>query len=66
MTKEQIEAYLQKNDYITLGVTKEELEKDGGARYFELLTLLEQNTLYGRKFCGKMHLSFKNFAVVNE
>ena len=62
MTREQIEAYLQKNDYITLGVTKEELEKDGGARYFELVALLEQNTLYGRKFCGKMHLSFKNFA----
>ncbi len=62
MDKEQIETYLQKHDYITLGISKADLTKDGGARYFELLSLVGEEPVYGKKFCGKMFLAFKDFS----
>jgi len=62
MTREQIECYLQQHDYITLGVTKAELNQDGGDRYFDLLSCVGSELVYSKKFCGKLFLTFKDFS----
>ena len=59
--EEQIAKYLQKEDYIKLAVTKEELEQDKTKRYFELFQyLIAHKELIG-KFSGKMALFFPDY-----
>lgn len=61
MEQEKIKQYLDNHDYITLGITKEELLQNGGARYFELLSVVENTPHYAAKFCNRLMLNFKNY-----
>jgi hypothetical protein len=58
---EHIEKYLQANDIIKLGVTRKELEGEGSARYFALLSYVGEHPQLAAKFCGKLYLFFPEY-----
>lgn len=61
MDKTKIESYLTTHEYISLGITKDELLQDGGARYFNLLEEVIHKDEYLKKFCGKLFMGFKGY-----
>ena len=61
METEKIASYLATHDYILLNVKPEELEKDGGLRYFQLLEAVGAKREYLLKFCSRVEINFPGY-----
>lgn len=57
----QTEAYLNKEDYINVKISREEVEAGATERYFALFAILGEKAEYADKFCEQMAIHFEGY-----